>query len=323
MTISRPLVSILIPSYKPRFFEQALLSALAQTWANTEILVSDNCPTNAIAEICARYPTVEYVRNNRVGAVVNWEHLVDRARGEHLKFLLDDDLLHPLNIQILMEPFVGPMADDFTMSFSRRWLIDADGGVLQRPPVIEAAGSTGGVMEGTSAGLRVTLPAKVMENGALGIPGEILIRMALVYGVNFVGELTTTLFRKSDIVENSPSYFDFLGEQVEGLADIASSCFLATRGHAWYVPETLSFFRLHGDQNSNPSVNPGLVKCVTDWSLLIESARAGGLLTTEETVHGLKRSLVNAKPYFGEMPELGPWAEGVMGRIRALEGSAT
>ena len=314
-----PLVSILIPSYKPEFFEQALLSALGQSWPHTEILVSDNCPTEAIAEICARYPRVEYVRNPERGAQLNCLHLINRARGNYLKFLLDDDLLHPLCVQQLMEPFLGPMADDFAMSFSDRWLIDGNGVVIKKPPSIEVAGPDGGSMVGTPAGLQVTLPAEPMPSGALGIPGEVLIRMSLAYVVNFVGELTTALFKKSDILENQPGCFDFHGRRVQGLGDIASWCFLASRGHVWYVPESLSFFRLHGNQNSQAAVNPELIYAVTDWSLLIESALEDGLVSPAEAIHGLKRSLVNAKPYLEVMPELPAWANGVMNRIEELQ----
>lgn len=51
-----------------------------------------------------------------------------------------------------------------------------------------------------------------MESGALAVSREILIRMSLADALNVVGELTTTLFGKSDIVENSPSYFDCPGQ---------------------------------------------------------------------------------------------------------------
>lgn len=48
------LVSILIPAYKSDFFEQALLSAMAQDWQNTEIIVCDDSENDSIRIICER-----------------------------------------------------------------------------------------------------------------------------------------------------------------------------------------------------------------------------------------------------------------------------
>jgi cellulose synthase/poly-beta-1,6-N-acetylglucosamine synthase-like glycosyltransferase len=62
--MSLPKVSIVIPSYKAEHFEQCLRSAIGQTYPNTEILVSDNCPLDAIRDICARFPGVIYQRNS-------------------------------------------------------------------------------------------------------------------------------------------------------------------------------------------------------------------------------------------------------------------
>lgn len=314
-----PRVSILIPSYKPQFFENALLSALAQTWPNVEILVSDNCPTEAIAEICARYPKVEYVRNPERGARGNCLHLIDRAGGDYLKFLLDDDLLHPLCVQQLMEPFMGTFGDDFTLSFSDRWRIDGHSRVIEKSPSIAIAGPEGGQITSTAAGLQVSLPAERTQSGALGIPGDVVIRMSLAYAANFIGELTTVLFRKADILRNRPDAFGFMGDRILGLGDIASSCFLASRGHVWYRPEALSFFRIHGAQNSNPLSNPDFALAVTDWALMVEAAFAEGMLSAVEASHGLRASVGNARPHLKSLPGLVDWSAKVMRRAEELE----
>jgi len=314
-----PLVSILIPSYKPQFFESALLSGLAQSWPNVEILVSDNCPTEEIAEICARYPKVNYVRNPQRGARGNCVHLIDRASGDYLKFLLDDDLLHPLCVQQLMEPFLGPVAENFAVSFSSRWRIDEHSRVIEKAPAIQIAGPEGGEIVRTEAGLKVSVPAQRTQSGALGIPGDTVIRMSLAYATNFIGELSTVLFRKSDILANHPDPFSFFGTRILGLGDIASTCFLASRGHAWYVPEALSFFRIHEAQNSNPQSNSEFNLAITDWTVLIETALAEGLLSAPEASHGLRASAATAKPYFESLPSLVEWSEQILRRAAELE----
>jgi len=317
-----PLVSILIPSYKPQFFEGALLSALAQSWPNIEVLVSDNCPTEEIAEICSRYPEVDYVRNPERGARGNCLHLIGRASGDYLKFLLDDDLLHPLCVQQLMEPFLGPVAENFALSFSSRWRIDEHSRVIEKAPVFQIAGPEGGEIVRTESGLEVSLPAERTQSGALGIPGDTVIRMSLAYATNFIGELSTVLFRKSDILESHPDPLSFFGTRILGLGDIASSCFLASRGHAWYVPEALSFFRVHEAQNSNPLSNPEFDLAVTDWALLIETALAEGLISALEASHGLRVSVATAKPYIESLPSLVEWSAKILRRVTELEAEA-
>ena len=95
-----PLVSVLIAAYEPRWFEAALLSARRQTHAHLEILVGDDSPGDEIAAVCLRHaagdPRVSYVRNPSVlGEIDNWQALYERARGDYVKCLADDDLLEP------------------------------------------------------------------------------------------------------------------------------------------------------------------------------------------------------------------------------------
>ncbi|UIK13636.1 glycosyltransferase family 2 protein (plasmid) [Rhizobium leguminosarum] len=91
-----PRVSICIPAYNPDYFELCLRSALAQSFVDAEILVSDDCPTDAIKVICDKYVRfVQYSRNPNPGPESNVRRLVQIANGEYIKFLFDDDVLHP------------------------------------------------------------------------------------------------------------------------------------------------------------------------------------------------------------------------------------
>ena len=87
--MSYPKVSIVIPSYKPGHFEQCLRSAIGQTYPNIEIMVSDNCPTEEIRDICARYPQVIYQRN----VAIREDNLLScfySGKGQYIKPLFDD-----------------------------------------------------------------------------------------------------------------------------------------------------------------------------------------------------------------------------------------
>ncbi len=248
MTDTSPLISILIPSYKPRHFEIALTSALAQTWANKEIIVSDDCPSEAIAEICARYPGIKYSRNPNPGAQNNALRLIGLAQGEFVKFLLDDDLLHPLCIGQMAAAFASvPSA---TLAFSPRDLIDTDNRVIQRPRAFQ-----------------VKDPVTV-------IPGAQLLHRCIADALNHVGELTTVMMRKRDIVDAAgrPTLFEFQGTAVASLGDMSAWINLCERGDAIYFAEPLSYFRMHPDANTSTTHTAVYRAGVTDWLIFADFA---------------------------------------------------
>src|SRR5437764_2829937 len=93
-----PLVSILIPAYNAQFFEPCLASCMKQTYGNTEIIVGDDSPGNTISNVVARSRStrVRYHRNpRRLGFHGNFTRLFSIASGQYIKFVNDDDMLHP------------------------------------------------------------------------------------------------------------------------------------------------------------------------------------------------------------------------------------
>jgi glycosyltransferase involved in cell wall biosynthesis len=99
--MDRPRVSVCIPTYnRYRYLREAIESALAQTFADFELLVVDNCSTDEtpalVAAYAARDARVRYVRNERnLGLVGNFLRCVELARGEYVALLHDDDVYLP------------------------------------------------------------------------------------------------------------------------------------------------------------------------------------------------------------------------------------
>lgn len=112
-----PRVSILIPVYnRAHCIEQTLASALEQRFADLEVVVVDNCSTDAswelIQAVAARDARVRAFRNeSNIGPVRNWLRCVREARGELGKILWSDDLLHrdflAQAVPALADPEVG------------------------------------------------------------------------------------------------------------------------------------------------------------------------------------------------------------------------
>ena len=90
-------VSIMIPTYNQEsFLAEAIESCLAQDYADLEIIVADDCSTDATPEVARRYrkdPRFVYVRNTEnLGRVGNYRNtLLQHVRGEWAVNLDGDD----------------------------------------------------------------------------------------------------------------------------------------------------------------------------------------------------------------------------------------
>ncbi|HEX3463989.1 MAG TPA: glycosyltransferase [Candidatus Elarobacter sp.] len=106
-----PLISVLIPNYNyVKYVATAVDSALAQTYPNVEVIVSDNCSTDGAWELLnERYgaePRVRLYRNaTNIGMARNFDRLMELARGEYVMCLSSDDFLMPPHLANLAEVF--------------------------------------------------------------------------------------------------------------------------------------------------------------------------------------------------------------------------
>jgi hypothetical protein len=94
----QPIVSIIINNYNyDRFLAQAINSALAQTYANREVIVVDDCSTDGSREVITHYGdriiSVLHTTNGRQGAAFNSGFA--QSRGDIILFLDADDYLYP------------------------------------------------------------------------------------------------------------------------------------------------------------------------------------------------------------------------------------
>ena len=248
--MSLPLVSIVIPSYKASHFEQCVRSAVGQTYPKLEIMVSDNCPTEDIRDICARYPQVIYQRNpakrdkNVLSAFYS-------GKGDLIKPLFDDDILHPFCIERMVATM--NMDPDVQLVFSASQVINIDNERTETRRPYQASGS---------------------------MPGRDLQRSMVLGMRNFVGEFSSIMFRRERLWEIGPKRLFHYGSQdcTFGLADVAAYLNLAGADKVFYIDEELSYFR-HDQRllsNSNPNSNPDFGYCFSDYiDLLIESQIAG------------------------------------------------
>lgn len=255
MSESRPLVSVLIPAYNERYFGEAFASALAQTYAPLEILVSDDSPGSVIGETVARAgdPRVRYVRNSPgLGFGANFSQCFRMAQGEFIKFLNDDDRLRPSCVEALAGALMANPR--VTLAFSRRAIIDE---------------------HGRDAGGDIPASKPLAMLSAL-FAGVELGNLVLANNTNYIGEPSTALFRRSTIEPEDGRIFRWGGHDFHCHADLSLWLRLLARGPAYYLSWTLSEFRVHpGQEQRKPEV---AMTCLTERLPLIRIARQAGFL---------------------------------------------
>jgi GT2 family glycosyltransferase len=133
----QPLVSILVPTYRPDIahFTAAIESALSQTWHNLEVVIADDGSAMAeldaaIAELRARDTRVRCVRTAKNGGISAATNAAVRAaRGDWIAFFDHDDLLVDVAVDVMMR---AAEAHDAKLIYSDEDKIDPDG-VLSEP----------------------------------------------------------------------------------------------------------------------------------------------------------------------------------------------
>src|ERR1700761_45000 len=94
--MDQPLVSIIIPIYNSaRHLDEAIRSAITQTWPNKEIILVDDGSTDNSLAIAKKYENDRikaYSQPNK-GASAARNKGLQEAKGEYVQFLDGDDLL--------------------------------------------------------------------------------------------------------------------------------------------------------------------------------------------------------------------------------------
>ena len=95
--VTNPLVSIVIPVYnRELYIEDAIRSAISQTYQNIEIIIVDNCSTDSTWDILNEWEKkgnrIKIFQNDsNIGPVLNWNECFRHASGEYIKILWSDD----------------------------------------------------------------------------------------------------------------------------------------------------------------------------------------------------------------------------------------
>jgi glycosyltransferase involved in cell wall biosynthesis len=101
-----PRVSVGLPVYNgERTLAAALATLVSQTYSDFELIISDNCSTDATEAICSEYARsdmrIKYMRQRaNLGAERNFQFVLEQACGEYFFWASADDVRSPDFIEV-------------------------------------------------------------------------------------------------------------------------------------------------------------------------------------------------------------------------------
>ncbi|WP_417872515.1 glycosyltransferase family 2 protein [Xanthomarina gelatinilytica] len=273
-----PTVSICIPTYNGEaYLAEALDSALAQTYPNLEIVVSDDASTDTTLEIVEKYQDktsipihVFHHEPNGIGA--NWNNCIKQAQGEYIKFLFQDDVLEPTCVErmvgILDSQKVGLVGckREFIMSFEN------ESSELQ-----EWMETFGDLQKSIRYYKRNNENAMVLNKRLFKSP------MFLKSPLNKIGEPSVILFKRS-LIEKTGGY----REDFKQILDYEFYYrVLKNKGNIAIYKKALVNFRLHENQATNINKKNGFSDYVLMDKLLYK--KYFWLLNRKDKINLLKK----------------------------------
>mgnify|MGYP001448816139 CR=1 FL=1 len=266
-----PLVSVLIPTYnRPAYFEEALISVLKQTYPNIEIIIGDDSTDDRtealIRDKYMHYSNISYIRNPRtLGQFENSINLINKANGEFINFLMDDDLFFSQKIEKMMRFFLNDLNKEIVLVTSFRKLIDGEGNYLPDGEINKKLYDSDVIVSGKEVGNQILMDT-----------------------FNYVGEPTTVLFRKYALSE---PFGTLANRRYLCSVDLASWLELLSKGKMVYLSEPLSCFRLHPTQKYRDFSM--LANGIEDLVHLVSTAKQYGFLETKDKEETALRTVLN------------------------------
>ncbi|MFJ2488644.1 glycosyltransferase [Pseudomonas sp. NPDC087639] len=271
-----PLVSIVIPAFNPRFFDQALMSALAQTYEHLEIVICDDSDDEQIRQIVESFAEpahpIRYLRNpQRLGLQNNVLRCVEEARGEFVKVLCDDDRLFAPSIALQAQVLIDHA--DANLVFALRMLSDAGNFLL--PPRVDNC--------------------RFSPNDAL-FKGDDMLAIFESTPLNFVGNFSAALMRRADVLELLPALIQE-GAGFVATLDFALFVCLMRRGNMVSLNTVLSTERLYPERLSRTPEMLKRARVEWEWLAQMLVARSGEAAPAAGWVRYIDLANINDQPH--------------------------
>jgi len=106
--MSTPLVSVLMTAYnREKYIAAAIESVLASTYANFELIITDDRSADKTVDIARAYAAKDqrvkvFLNEQNLGDYPNRNKAASHATGEYLKYVDADDAIYPWGLEILV-----------------------------------------------------------------------------------------------------------------------------------------------------------------------------------------------------------------------------
>jgi len=242
--ITQPLVSVCIPTYNgEKYLNEAILSVIAQTYANLEIIVSDDGSTDQTVAIAKSLTDnfsgdFKILSHSQFGLVENWNYCISESKGKYIKLLCQDDFLEPECIAELVN--LAEQNEQIGLVFSRRGVLLAEDAASD--PACQAIGRGAVELSRNWSNLQPIQDGKVLlaEPNVLNNP------------INKIGEPSTVLIKKE--VFDRVGLFDV---ELQQLVDVEMWFRIMSQYKIGFVNKSLSHWRVHLNQLTRKNLLKG------------------------------------------------------------------
>jgi len=126
MAARRPAVSVVITAFnRERYVAHAIESVLSQTFGDFELIIVDDCSTDATVDVARGYETDPRVRvivnEKNLGDYPNRNHAASFATAEFLKYHDSDDLMYPHCLATMHASLAAEPRAAFALSGACSW----------------------------------------------------------------------------------------------------------------------------------------------------------------------------------------------------------
>jgi len=178
--MTESLISICIPAYKkPEYVVRAIQSILKQSYKKVEIIISDDSPNEDIKIAIQPYISdidIKYYHNQpALKSPMNWNNALDKATGDFVMLLHQDDWLHNENaLTIYLHSFSSHPEIGFV--FCKNTAIQPDGVALN----LQAIKSLLGDMD--------QKPHHILRANVIGPPSNVMLKRSIPirYDENYI-----------------------------------------------------------------------------------------------------------------------------------------
>jgi glycosyltransferase involved in cell wall biosynthesis len=237
------MISICIPTYNgQKFLDACLESVIKQSYQDIEIIVVDDGSKDNTLQIIKKYTEKDarikvFQNEKNLGLVNNWNHCIDLATGEWIKFLFQDDILATDCIEVMVNAISG---NDKIITSGRRLILDES---LDEETKAYSINET---LTFEGLGIISIMPIYIS-------PQIIASFVVKNISTNFIGEPTVIMFKK-DIVQELGNFNPDLIQ----ICDLEYFLRIACNYGVRYIPKPLTYFRVHKGSASTSNVNERL-----------------------------------------------------------------